>query len=416
VRRKAPALVLFAAELLLASLLFLSQIAFAQPAPPEPLRRELARLVRSGGVAVALDGGLEWAYQPGMYVPASILKLATALAAFDLFGPDYRFRTNIFRDSAGHLYLRGFGDPHLVSEEWRAIAEALDTRGAFAGPIRDVVVDDSAFAEMPEVDGREDSLNPYDARLGALVSNFNTVQVAVARDGSVAPGEPQTPLTPLALELARGLPPGLQRINLSRRPEHGARYSGELARAIFRQAGARIEGRVRAGRVPPDAALLLAHRSRHTLRDVVAGMMEFSNNFMANQLLLVMALERHGPPVRLEQGVALLREYLTARLGLAPEDFALTEGSGLSPNNRIDLVAMLRITDAFHPWAGLLQPYGRPPYQVPAKTGSLADVSTLAGFLPAPPGSRRTFVIILNQERNTRDAVFGELMKVYAPD
>jgi D-alanyl-D-alanine carboxypeptidase len=77
---------------------------------------------------------------------------------------------------------------------------------------------------------------------------------------------------------------------------------------------------------------------------------------------------------------------------------------------------MLRITDAFHPWAGLLQPYGRPPDQVPAKTGSLAGVSTLAGFLPAPPGSRRTFVIILNQERNTRDAVFRALMGEYGED
>jgi D-alanyl-D-alanine carboxypeptidase/D-alanyl-D-alanine-endopeptidase (penicillin-binding protein 4) len=393
-----------------------STVALAEKAPPEPLGRELARLIRSGGVAVALDGGLEWAYQPGMYVPASILKLATALAAFDLLGPDYRFRTDVFRDSAGHLYLRGFGDPRLVSEEWRAIAEALDSRGAFAEPIRDMVVDGSAFAGMPEVDGREDSLNPYDARLGALVSNFNTVQVAVGRDGSVAPGEPQTPLTPLALELARGLPPGVQRINLSTRPEHGVRYSGELARAIFRETGARIEGAVRAGPVPANAALLLAHRSRHSLRDVVGGMMEFSNNFIANQLLLVMALERHGPPVRLEQGIALLREYLTARLGLQPEEFTLTEGSGLSPNNRIDLVAMLRITDAFHPWADLLQPYARPPFRVLAKTGSLAGVSTLAGFLPAPPGSRRTFVIILNQERNTRDAVFRELMGVYRTD
>ena len=383
------------------------------PQPPEPLRRALERIVRSGGVAVALDGAVEWAYRPGAYVPASILKLATALTALDILGADYRFRTDILRGASGELILRGHGDPQLVSEEWRAIAEELAAQGAFAAPFRDVIVDDSAVPGDPEVDGRVDSLNPYDARLGALVSNFNTVNVNVGPDGTVTAAEPQTPLTPLAIELARGLAPGVQRINLSLDPAHGARYSGELARAIFREAGARIEGAVRKGVAPRESALLLMHRSRHRLRETVAGMMEFSNNFMANQLLLTLALEKHGPPARLEQGTAIVRTHLIETLGLAPDSFTLVEGSGLSRNNRIDLLAMLRIADAFHPWADLLQPYGRAPLDAPVKTGTLMGISTLAGFLPTPNGSRRTFVILLEQPRKDRDAVFRELMRVY---
>ena len=51
-------------------------------------------------------------------------------------------------------------------------------------------------------DGLANSLNPYDAALGALVSNFNTVFVRVEAGGRVSSAEPKTPLTPIAERLA----------------------------------------------------------------------------------------------------------------------------------------------------------------------------------------------------------------------
>jgi len=381
----------------------------APPAPPPGLERELSELILHGGVALSRDGHLEWAYGDGVYVPASVLKLATGLAALELLGPDFRFLTEIYRDTSGNLYLRGYGDPGLVSEEWQIISGELSALGAFAAPLRDIVADGSAVAADLDVDGRGDSLNPYDARPGALVSNFNTVQVQIERDGTVLPGEPQTPLTPLARELIRGLAPGLQRINLSRNPGAPARYSAELAAAIFSAAGADIRGVPRQGIVPPCADLLLAHRSSQTVRDAVRGMMEFSNNVVANQLLLTLALQAHGPPARLQDGVAILRDYLARRLGLSPREYLLVEGSGLSRSNRIGLQAMLKVVDAFHPWRDLLPSHGTG--GVLAKTGTLTGVSSLAGFLPAPEGSRRAFAILLNQPRNTRDAVLRAMQR-----
>jgi D-alanyl-D-alanine carboxypeptidase/D-alanyl-D-alanine-endopeptidase (penicillin-binding protein 4) len=169
------------------------------------------------------------------------------------------------------------------------------------------------------------------------------------------------------------------------------------------------------GPVPPGATLLLAHRSTHGVRDAVRGMLEFSNNVVANQLLLTLALERqgalerHGVPAQLEDGVAILREFLIRRVGLGPRDFLLVEGSGLSRSNRIGLLAMVKVVDAFYPWRDLLPSHGSG--GVFAKTGTLAGVSSLAGFLPAPEGSRRAFAILLNQPKNTRDDVLRALMQ-----
>jgi len=411
-RRRLLAAAALCVALLLPALGLLVGARSAQ-AEPDGLRAALAPLVQEGGVAVGENGHPVFVYHPGAYVPASILKLATAETAFHVLGTHYRFRTAFYRDG-DLLYIRGYGDPMLVSEEWALIAQELKLAGQFAHPIRALVLDQSAFATDLEVDGASDSLNPYDAKLGALVANFNTVFVDVDAAGHVTSAEPQTPLTPLARQAGRRLGPGRQRINFTAEGIPGVRYAGELARAVFEQAGATIREPSRTGRVPPGLKPVLVHHNSRTLEEVVQAMLHYSNNFIANQIVLAMALETAGEPARLEPGVALERRYLTKQLGLKPDQFTLEEGSGLSRKNHIRLTAMLAVVDAFHPWADLLKPYGKPPLVVPAKTGTLTGVYTLAGFLPAPPGVRRPFVIMLNQPRHTRGAVFRRLARAFA--
>ncbi len=387
------------------------------------LRKRLDALLQRGGVIVGENGRTVFTYRsdsgprPASYVPASILKIATALAALHYLGPDYRFRTEVYRQG-NRLYLKGYGDPLLVSEEWRLIAGELRELGQFSSPLGALVLDDTAFAGTLNVDGAVNSLNPYDAPLGALVSNFNTIFLTVAPNGKVTSAEPQTPLTGIGRRLGRGLSPGKHRFNLSARGISGLAHTGELARAIFEEEGARFTARPRPGKAPAGLAPILVHRSSHDLRKVVADLMEFSNNYIANQLVLILALEktmkRKGEPVKFTEGVELLRRYLREEQGLRPEQFHLEEGSGLSRRNRITLEAMLTLTDAFYPWRHLLTPRGKEPFRLPAKTGSLRGVYTLAGYLPAPPGTRRPFVVMLNQRRHTRGAVVREVWKAFA--
>ncbi len=49
-------------------------------------------------------------------MPASIIKVATVLAAMRILGPDYHFATEFYQDQLGNLYIRGLGDPTLDSE------------------------------------------------------------------------------------------------------------------------------------------------------------------------------------------------------------------------------------------------------------------------------------------------------------
>ena len=54
--------------------------------------------------------------------PASVMKLVTTYAALDLLGPAYSWRTPVYIEGAvrdgtlyGNLYIRGLGDPKLVT-------------------------------------------------------------------------------------------------------------------------------------------------------------------------------------------------------------------------------------------------------------------------------------------------------------
>ena len=79
-------------------------------------------------------------------VPASTLKLLTALTAFHYLGPDYRFKTEFYLDSESNLKIRGYGDPLLISEIVDQIAVSLSRLlEARRHPLENILVDASYY-------------------------------------------------------------------------------------------------------------------------------------------------------------------------------------------------------------------------------------------------------------------------------
>jgi D-alanyl-D-alanine carboxypeptidase/D-alanyl-D-alanine-endopeptidase (penicillin-binding protein 4) len=56
------------------------------------------------------------------FVPASVTKIVTAWLAMEVLGGDYRFKTRFYLDDKRVLYVRGGGDPFLISEELAPLA------------------------------------------------------------------------------------------------------------------------------------------------------------------------------------------------------------------------------------------------------------------------------------------------------
>jgi serine-type D-Ala-D-Ala carboxypeptidase/endopeptidase (penicillin-binding protein 4) len=292
------------------------------------------------------------------------------------------------------LYIRGGGDPFLISEELAQLASELV---AVIGkkPISGIVLDSSYYPSDIRIPGIEDSKESYDALNSALAVNFNTIN-AVRKGETISSAEPQTPITPLAISQfrARG-PKGRGRISLSQDPAVSLKYAGELIAAFIKRAGGTVQGNISIGSVPKGLEPVYVHRQSRPLSKVLAELLIGSNNYIANQVFLEIGGHRLGGPVSLKKSLQVANEML-AKHGLV-ESIHLEEGSGISRGNRFTARGLAQLLHLFEPNASLL----RRGEGARFKTGTFSGVRTLAGYADTSKHGRVRFVISLTSDDGT---------------
>ncbi|MBU0674606.1 MAG: D-alanyl-D-alanine carboxypeptidase [Proteobacteria bacterium] len=396
---KSPAMRLIQV-VLLAGIFFLSGIGQAAAAKRE-LPAAMKELVTNGGFGVSRNGTLLFSHNPDqLFTPASILKVLISLAAFDRLGPTYRFTTDFLMNGQNDLFIRGHGDPLLVSEEVALIMEHLKSQGIPA--INRIILDGSTFAlEDPSPKGASDSLNPYDVLNGGLAVNFNTINIQVMEDGSVRSAEPQTPLLPMMLSVGGKLPRGVHRVNISTVPARISELTGQLFRWAQQESAIPGNGVIQNGVTPDQATLIYRHQSSRTLTDLVRDLLRYSNNYVANQLFLTLGMKEFGPPATWAKARAAMADCIRD-LDL-DDEISVIEGSGLAGENRLSVRGMLALLERFRPYAELLPERDG----LLVKSGTLSGVYSYAGYLP----DGDSFAIILNQPDNNRDRLLLLLRK-----
>ena len=322
------------------------------------------------------------------FVPASVTKIVTAWLAMEVLGGDYRFETRFYLDDKRVLYVRGGGDPFLISEELAPLATEL-VAAVGKKPITGIVLDASYYPSNLRIPGIVDTGEAYNALNSALAVNFNTVYAA--RSGNtVRSAEKQTPITPLAITQfrLRG-PKGSGRISLSQDPTVSLQYAGELIAAFIERAGGSVKGKISTGTVREGLEPIYVHRQSRTLSQILVELLRASNNYIANQIFLEIGAHRRGGPVSLEKSLQVANEMLAAH-GLAAA-INLEEGSGISRNNRFTARGLAKVLELFEPHAGLLRGH----HGGMNKTGALEGVRTLAGYADTSGHGRVRFVISL---------------------
>lgn len=391
---------------------------------------------------------------------ASTTKVVTTLAALDILGPDYRWRTRAYLDGMlrggrllGDLIIAGGGDVSLSSDALRAWFAELRQRGLHE-VWGDVVLDRFAFdlTEDDHANTPPPSQNhPGYARPDALMLDEGVLRVAL----HAAPKRPtQVRLMPEQADLAvvNRLTAGggchataqLEEVKLSPRlvvrgawnARCGDREIAQLAVAhaeltqgavaeLWRDAGGgRIRGRVRSRiAAGPDASVLRAldgdplqpwatHDSQ-PLSSLIREINKSSDNLGARSVFLSLAREFPQRPATLpaarERVAAWLREQ-----GLKDDDIALDNGSGLSPTEKGTPRALVRLllnawrkpyaqtfVDSL-PIAGVDGTLGRRMAAGPAagraflKTGTTSEARALAGYVKARSGRTHAVAAIVN--------------------
>ena len=337
------------------------------------------------------------------FVPASIIKLLTGLAALDGLKPGYRFKTIYYLDPVTKdLYIKGFGDPFFVSEVIERLSLDIGSR-VKSDTIRHIVCDATYFDPDITIPGKGFSLNPYDSPVGALCANFNTINFKWDTSaGRFISAEPQTPLLDIFLAKIRqtGLKNG--RILLSK--EDSLVYPGLLIR-YFLSKQMPVTGQVHLGRLPVSDHVAEVFLSPYTIERLIQKLLEFSNNFMANQLMLSLGASVYGAPATLEKGVNAVRFYAETTLGI--KNFSFIEGSGLSRKNRLTPAQMMTVLNHFQPFYSMLNRRQNDFY----KTGTLHGVRTRAGFLFGKDNCPFPYVIMINQNNKGYNHIYKKLVK-----
>lgn len=399
--------------------------------------------------------------------PASTMKLLTTLSALDILGPQYRWRTNIYTDGIirqgtlkGNLYLQGTGDPKLIPEELAKMMKELQNLG-----IRKIdgnlFFDRSAYApsvmEHNTIDG--ESFRAYNVPPDPLLYAFRTLSFQLGKsptadfiDISYTPTlsglkisnqmqlvnrpcdnwkssisfklEPDGVINSdqaLTAQFSGALPSACKVVNFNIVAldantflTQGFTAAWELAGGTWTRSPIGKDGNV------PLAARLLLQFEGIKLADDVVDINKYSNNVMARQVLLTLAIEKIGKPATTVNGGLVIQSWLKQN-GLNFTNLAIENGSGLSRNeaisaeqmNQLLLIARnLPVHEVFYnslPIAGadgtmrnrllgqlrkFLHLKKKPEARI--KTGSLADVRAISGYVLSKSGKLYAVTSFIN--------------------
>ncbi len=413
-------------------------------------------------------------YSDRLFAPASNVKLLTTAIALKRLGPDYRFKTGLYATTPvdgetlrGDIYIKGFGDPNLVSEQmWLLVKELKNI------PLRkvhgDIIADESFFDNNLRVKtwNKKGGVEAYNAPLGALSFNFNTVTVHITPgeklgDRPVVVVDPNIEFIRVDNRARTVSKSKRSRLIVNRidRGGHNAitisgvisvnhvretyylnitepvYYAASVFKEYLRQAGVEVTGKVRVGFVPEGAYELLSHSSM-PLSLILRGLNKFSNNFVAEQILKTIGADIYGPPGTTLNGLRAMDEYMQF-LKYKPEGFSILDGSGLSRQNRLssdqivsvlqDMYADLGVYPEFISALGVMGRDGNvlkrmnghnSAERARVKTGTLNFVSALSGYFQSADGERFAFSMLMNdlkcsnrQAKRLQDRIVREGLK-----
>ena len=369
----------------------------------EKLNRQIGP--QDAAMLIDPDGNLLFEkHQKKPLIPASTLKVLTALFAIDLLGENFRFVTEFYRDDAGNLKIKGYGDPLLISEQVEMICRHL---ASLIPSFNDLLLDTGFFEKPLVIPGISDSLQPYDAPNGALCVNFNTVLFKQNKNGTYSSGESQTPLLPFVRNRVESSKQRRGRILLSAKAEECTLYAGHLFLHFMKKHGIKSGDVIRTGAVDRHKDhLLYRHLSQNDLKTTIQMMLKSSNNYMANQIFIVAATQRFQGPGSLAKATRAMGDYISRRI--QKKGITVVEGSGISRQNRITAQNMMKILNRFEPYHELMRKEGA----ISSKTGTLKDIRARVGYMTKDNNRRYKFVIMINTPGKSEMPILRNFLKL----
>jgi len=401
-------------------------------------------------------------------IPASTMKLVTTSTALELYGPDFRFETNIEIDGEittdstlkGNLYIRGGGDPTLGSDKigdkdfltkWIAAIKKAGIKN-----IKGKIIADPGIFDQQVINPRwtwEDMGNYYAPGIHGISYLDNTFRLFF-RSGKAGTTPEILRAEPEIIGLKIDNFVKSSGISFDNAYFYGAPFS--LNRYVTGEIPANKNEFVVKGDIPNPALLLAQHIYKKLtdsgsiisespdvqinsncnkfliykhfsppLSEIITEINVKSNNHYAEYLFKNLGITSNNPATT-DAAIEKIRKFWSEK-GLSVDQLFQLDGSGLSPSNAVSanfFVELLiymktksKYTDFFYsslPVSGVngtmkeILTKTSLEGKVHAKSGTLARVKSYAGFIEAKDKTL-VFALIVNNPNGTSKEVVKKM-------
>jgi len=384
--------------------------------------------------------------------PASNLKLLTSAAGLVFLGPEYEFTTTLYFNGVaegvtlfGDLYIVGGLDPDLTSKDLDSLVQAVksfEKRFIIENIYADTSIKDSLYWGSGWM--WDEHPDPGAPLLSALNINDNTIEVFVTGNKvglrSTFSIKPETKYVqvenhsitvpsndPNDLNITRDwfnnkntiiIEGNVRRGEIIDSSEHTKKlnllepekYCLTLFKEHLEKEQIFSNGELDI-KTLPDGSIFLAEINR-SLVNVLTNLNKESDNLNAEMLLYALALKDSAAPAVAKNGNEIIKSLIDS-VGLDPDDYSLADGSGVSRYNLVSaellielLTYMYNHSEFYHYYNslsvagvdGTLEERMKNTLaegNVHAKTGTLAGVSSLSGYVSAENGNLIAFSILI---------------------
>lgn len=376
--------------------------------------------------------------------PASCQKVITAVAAYELFGKDYRYKTSLGYEGKitggvlnGNVIISGSGDPTLGSWRWKTTSESLmlnewitAIRKAGITTINGAIIPDSknwGTETIPDGWIWQDIGNYYGAGTSAFnwrENQYDLILKSGKKIGDTCKIIKTDPILHKALLIcevitaAKGtgdnafiyLPPyaadGYVRGTIPI-GENAFSISGSFPNSAV-QLTATLEDGLRRSQIhipvfdrrssyaPFSGKVLLHTHVSPPLDSIIYWFLKKSINLYGEALVKTIGLEKQEL-ASTAKGLEFIK-YFWSQRGIEKAAIYILDGSGLSPQNRVTTNALVTVMQyaGSRPWFNSFH-YSLPEINgIKMKSGSIGGARSYTGYIKSSNGSEYTFAFIVN--------------------
>ena len=367
-------------------------------------------------------------------MPASTLKILTLAASVDTLGKDYKFSTKLYKNTNNELFLKLGADPFLTSSDLNRIFESAVKNKKILSP-KFIYVDDYVFDSTEWGEGWQwdDDLNPLMPKFSSYNIDKNLLNIAIAPTNINAPANIFTskfyPITfmnlvttgnenNISISRNNSISPDIITIEGTVKKQetefipinHPKRYFILRIEDAIRAAKMDYYGKFAQKKVPSTNVYLVA-QADHDLQTAISAILKNSNNFVAETVFKLAGGKYVNNTGSLANSQKMLNNYFD-KLSLNHENIKIVDGSGVSKNNLMttdfmtEFLSKQEVIDTLKPelptsGEGTLK--NRMLYfkdNLRAKTGTLSDVSAIAGYITSRTGRTYAFDIMINDPKS----------------